>query len=705
MININKIIIRIKAQSALNINETKIFGRKLDFKKGLNLVVGDNTSGKTSIVECLFYGLGMEELIEGKIGIHSLDKAVKSLFSYIGDDGKSHEWRVLESSVFLEISNDTDKIITLKRIMASQSSNRFNVIYIWNETYKEELEYADSREFYLHNPGDHSAENGIGFYSYLANFAELPIISVDSRKGDKTTLYMQILFCATYIEQKRGWSDFFANIRSFNILNQKQRLIEYLMKYRTNEDLNTIYKLKEERNKCENNWRDLVVSINNLLSYNNICQEGLSLEIKKQNVSLDEIRCSVRLTKIDINTYIKNLQIRISELNSKQKSKTNSINNDKYVVAIQEYKVHKEKYDSFCLELDNEKEKLDSINKQLNQIDEEIKLYNGLSHVNNIITTHDVKICPTCHRPLLNCEATETNITSASITESGNILSMERNFLQPIQKRLTESIRNRELNKLYLEKQLSIEGEKLKSYVVENDILCPLTTDEQFELANSESIVASLKQVIDRIDFDILQLKKIKECYVEVCNKIKIINAQEEKTQPIYKQLDVFKRLLNKFDYSSNIVSSEVFFKEEDSTYKYLPVVRHREDEEEIRSDSSASDFVRSIWAYYLSILKLGKRHPGFLVMDEPCQHSMKEKSLQHLFEYCAGLTDKQIILFCSSQPITEEKENNESDTENLIETLAKKVESEGFNLNYLTIEPKAITFLGDENEKSNDVN
>lgn len=41
--------------------------------------------------------------------------------------------------------------------------------------------------------------------------------------------------------------------------------------------------------------------------------------------------------------------------------------------------------------------------------------------------------------------------------------------------------------------------------------------------------------------------------------------------------------------------------------------------EEEIRADSSASDFIRSIWAYYLTLLTESKRHPGFLVMDEPC--------------------------------------------------------------------------------------
>lgn len=144
---------------------------------------------------------------------------------------------------------------------------------------------------------------------------------------------------------------------------------------------------------------------------------------------------------------------------------------------------------------------------------------------------------------------------------------------------------------------------------------------------------------------------------------------------------------------SDNIVN-EVFFKDENTTYKYLPVVKHGADnEEEIRADSSASDFIRSIWAYYLTLLTESKRHPGFLVMDEPCQHSMKEESLQHLFEYCASITDKQTILFCSSQPKTEESEQEEK-SGNLIEELVRNLTDKGLQLNYMGIDPKAITLI-----------
>ena len=54
MVHIDKINISISAHAYNNSNNIKHFGRILDFKNGLNLVVGDNTSGKTTIARCLF---------------------------------------------------------------------------------------------------------------------------------------------------------------------------------------------------------------------------------------------------------------------------------------------------------------------------------------------------------------------------------------------------------------------------------------------------------------------------------------------------------------------------------------------------------------------------------------------------------------------------------------------------------------------------
>lgn len=695
---IDKLEISIEAHANNDHNDIRHFGRVLDFASGLNLVVGDNTSGKTTLVECLFYALGMEELIEGKPCDKTLDKAVKSQFIYMEPDGNQHEWLVEKSFVRIQLSNTNEETITVMRKIVSDDKQQ-NKMYVWQSPIQDNMEHKDCREYYIHNRDDHNPEHNEGFYALLADFADLPIITVPARNTDKTILYMQTVFTTSYIEQKRGWSDFFANIRSYNIINPKQKLVEYLMGYDTNTDLINSIGLKETRKKLENNWNTKVTAVKNYLSYNGLYTDGLQTEIKQQKIELDELRIVVRSASVEIYTYKERLKQRIQELENKQKSSQEGKGNEQYLKILKRYEQHTEEYKNYCIELVTEADKLDNIREQIKYIESEIKRYDSLCKVNNVISTLDVKICPTCHQHLPSDTSTQSALTSSQIKDSRDMLSMQRSFLMPMMKRLEAALKNKELNKLYLDKQLRKEEVEVKMMASENNIkLYPLSTNEQFELVDCMTKVATLDEVELHTREQIEQLRHIKNAYQQVCGKIKELGDIEEDDLPTAQMLSAFRKLLRKFNYTSNNVNNEVFFKEENTTYKYLPVIKHGENnEEEIRADSSASDFIRSIWAYYLTLLTDCKRHPGFLVMDEPCQHSMKEASLTHLFEVCASITNKQTILFCSSQPKTEEnEEETEEQSPNLIEELSNMVKEKGLNFNYIGIDPKAITLIND---------
>jgi len=698
MMRIDKLEISIEAYANNDHNDIRHFGRVLDFASGLNLVVGDNTSGKTTLVECLFYALAMEELIEGKPCDKTLDKAVKSQFLYMEPDGNQHEWLVKESFVQIQLSNTNEETITVKRKIVSDDKQQ-NKMYVWQSPILDKMEHKDCREYYIHNRDDHNTEHNEGFYALLANFADLPIIPVPARNTDKTIFYMQTVFTASYIEQKRGWSDFFANIRSYNIINPKQKLVEYLMGYDTNTDLINSIGLKEKRKKLENLWNTKVTAVKNYLSYNGLYTDGLQTEIKQQKIELDELRIAVRSESVEIYTYKERLKQRIQELENKQKSSQVGNGYEQYLVVLKRYEQHIEEYKNYCIELVTEADKLDNIREHIKYIESEMKRYDSLRKVNNIITTLDVKICPTCHQHLPSDTSTQSALTSSQIQASRDMLSMQRSFLMPMVKRLEAALKNKELNKLYLDKQLRKEEVEVKMMASQNNInLYPLSTNEQFELVDCKTKVVTLDEVELHTREQLEQLSHIKNDYQQVCGKIKKLGDMEEDDLPTAQMLSAFRKLLNKFNYTSNNVINEVFFKEEDTTYKYLPVIKHGENnEEEIRADSSASDFIRSIWAYYLTLLTESKRHPGFLVMDEPCQHSMKEESLTHLFEVCASITDKQTILFCSSQPKTEENEEEKDEqSPNLIEELSNMVKEKGLNFNYIGIDPKAITLIND---------
>lgn len=693
MIHIDKIDISISAHAYNNKNNIRQFGRALNFQNGLNLVVGDNTSGKTTITRCLFYCLGMEELIDGKTGTGAMDKSVKDVFRYNDPNYGDHEWYVLSSYVMLQLSNSNNEIITVRRNIKCDRL-RDNVLYVWRSSMDGDMQHDTCREYYVHRTDDHNIEFGTGFYALLSEFAELPLETVAARNSDKgTILYMQTLFALTYIEQTRGWSDFFANIRSFNIVNPKQRIIEYAMEYESDGDLVTSNKLKEKRKALEENWSSLSSDLINYLSYNKLFAIGLNFTLSKQKVAIEEIRYGVRDLNCSMGDYISQLRQRVSELETKQNEYQVVEKNNDYLAVLRKYKKHKAEYEAFCISLVAEVEKLNNIKKQVTAIEHEVKRYSSLAQVNNIVNNLNVKECPTCHQILPINNTQQFTISFEQLEESKNVLNMQKKFLAPMIDKMERSIKNKELNKLYLEKQLSVELEQLKMLAELNDVnLNPLSVNEQFELVDSRSKIAVLGSIKSHIENIVGQLIAIKSNYDSICASIASLKNRDTIENAVSIQLNQFKTYLNKFNYTSNSIS-KVFFKEDDTTYKYLPVVQHSENiEEEIRSDSSASDFIRCLWSYYLTLLAIGPNHPGFLVMDEPCQHSMKEQSLQNLFEECAKLTDKQIILFCSSQPHTEERiqNNGEQDApKNIIESLVAGLR--GIEIHYQEIDPKAI--------------
>lgn len=695
MIQLDRLEISLIAYESDDPESLQKFGRNLDFSSGLNLVVGDNTSGKTTLVECLFYALGMEELIEGKSGTRSLDKAVREQFLCGNTNGHERAWQVKQSYVRLQLSNSKHESITIMRYIQSFDSKRPDVLYVWRTPMIDIKRDLDKKEYYVHNQGDHNEDYNVGFYAFLADFAGLPIIEVPARNKDYTLLYMQTLFSAAYIEQKRGWSDFFANIRSFNIMSPKQRLIEYIMDYRTNEKLINKIKLSERKKSLEKSWENKVVALNNYLAYSGSYMEGLGADLGKMKTALTDLRIVYRLKNAELDIYLNELQKRIDSLEEKQNTELTNCKNEQYLEALKIYEGHKDEYNKFCIKLVNENDKLSTITKQVQYIDAEINRYRSLRRVNNVITTLDVKICPICHQKMPLEHNHDINVLSSDeIDESINVLGMQKSFLSPIIKNLEEMVSNMKLNKQYLDRQLRKEKVEIEMLASLHDIaLNPLSTSEQFELVENKSQLASFAVIKDYVKKQIQDLESVKRSYCEVCNELKEKKNKEHEEQPIAKQLSAFKDLLRKFGYTSNSIANSVYFKEDKTTYQYLPVITHNDGgEEEIRSDSSASDFIRSIWAYYLTLLKFGNHHPGFLVMDEPCQHSMKEDSLLHLFEVCSQIKDRQVILFCSSQPKTEEsKDKDDNIEENVIKTLAKSIVSKGLKLHYLSIDPKAI--------------
>ena len=121
---------------------------------------------------------------------------------------------------------------------------------------------------------------------------------------------------------------------------------------------------------------------------------------------------------------------------------------------------------------------------------------------------------------------------------------------------------------------------------------------------------------------------------------------------------------------------------------KYFPIVKIEGRDEKIRINSSASDFVRSLWAYYISLFEVSRKyrgnHIGLFIFDEPAQHAMNESSQKTFLERLSKLDTCQSIVFSSF----EDKDDNEVGKEkfrDMIENIDKSkiniIEIDGYSI------------------------
>jgi len=248
---------------------------------------------------------------------------------------------------------------------------------------------------------------------------------------------------------------------------------------------------------------------------------------------------------------------------------------------------------------------------------------------------------------------------------------------------------------------LGIEKEKLNTAYTEiaDNIKIP-SEGVMMEMAELKLKINSYEIVSKQIITIIHDMWPMKQKFDD--NKIQLselsLHKDETDNAVLNRLQNQFKQFLYKFGYKSNYNQNvSLLFDEKNSNYLYLPQAQVEQYNEHLRSVSSASDFVRSIWAYYLALLYIGNSHPGFLVFDEPCQHSIKEADLKTLFQVCDSM-GKQIILFCSSEPKTEETKEAEQGKEHAektnIQSLVSDIDPKRYRLHQMKTGEKTISKL-----------
>lgn len=627
--------------SIIDENEER-WGNYFCFPEKLVAIIGENTVGKSTIVNSIYYALGMEELLGYKNS-----KALKPVLKdkIVVNKGKNEvekEISIKESSVFLEIENIKGKKVTLKRAMKSSTSISDKIISV----YFSELETINTynkKDYFLDK---NSAISEHGFYKFLEEFLDLKLPMVLSYDNKKIKLYLQNIFSAFFIEQIGGWSDLLETIPGYyGIIHPKRRTLEFILgldyykilvkkaelstkKKKEIEELAKKYALTKALEK------KYFLSIDNLTeNYKEYDTNKIKIYVQKNNNEL-----------ISIKQHLNELKNKMEKLNSLNKLKqTSNQKIDEYIDEIEKIQndliinqmfTKQSQEELFTL---NYQEK--STTSEKDKIIKEIENLKDIEKLNKLGSEQKIE--------LENCPYCNSKLSESLYPLSFQVMTVEENL-----KYLEEKNKLLILTLNIISEKIDVEKRKLTVLEKEREKLF-----DKLKVLNSNLPEIALQKALYREEILLEEeIKLLTNTQLELTENLKEMEYIVKKIKTYDEELEEFpkdnftvkdKEKLNIFyqDIVKNLKLLEIttnnFQQIKLSAETYFPTIENFN----IKLHISASDFIRLEWSYYISLVENSIFKKNILLFDEPAQQNIDIKSIKKLFNILNNMSDTQSII------------------------------------------------------------
>ena len=684
MIKINAIKIEINTDSGL-------FGAEHKFESGFNIIRGDNTSGKSSLFQSIIYCLGFEELIGGKN-----EKTMQSVLKDIVEFPKGKIHRVLQSFILLEIENQHKDVITIKRSVISNSREPQLVeVFESNILTNKKDKIIEGLPMYVHDKGS-ASDDIFGFHMYLEKFLGWQLPYVYNKSGEKRKIYLQQVAPSFIIEQKTGWSDFLATMPFYSLTNKEARVIEFLLDLDVYENKQAKQNILSSKRLIEEKWNNLHKQFSRFAERGN--GKLINFESKPSIIN-DTLPIKILLNykneDYTISDFIEIQNNLLKEIENKlipKVSETLKRNEKKVDNIMESINLASLKYEMLTEEIDFDKDKFIRYNQQLESLNEDLRKNKGAQKVKKLGAEISSKVskdfCPTCDQHI-NDSLLPIDVSQNPMLIEDNISYIEAQIkmIKVYIEGLNYKIKEKESRLHRIKLDLSNKRQYLRE--LKKELISDERLPSEIEIEKKINIKKRIEFYINYLnEFNHLidEVEKLSNEYKEILVKAKDLPFDFFSSNDRVKLGDLlseFKRLITKFDYKSK---SNDFI---DISYdNYLPVAQKQFGEDlknyDLRFDSSASDFIRCIWAYtcslYLTSVKYNANHPKLLMFDEPKQQDISISHFKSFLQELSSYREGQILLFASF-------ENSEE---------SYKIATEGLKFNLIHIKNKLIKPIKD---------
>lgn len=652
--------------SRLKINRIRIlsqtnegrYGVEIPFSYGLNIIRADNSFGKSTCIQSIVYALGLE----GTLGPSRKTPLKSALTTKLKKEDGTYAF-VIETKIYLEISNKNNETITIVR---SSEDSKNKIISVLAGRI-EEVNTGRFTDYFVRDPGAATRERG--FHNFLEKFLGIEDPQVVKYDGGLCPLYLESIFSVNYVEQTRGWGGILNVLPTYlGIKELANKIIEYTLNLDIQENNRKRQQLSFRKSDLESIWLVTVEKLEALARQAHaFVDASISHELNKQQDISSASSLHVFNTKTEkqglenyLNTLESNLLLLKNRSSNAQQEDKNTILQEEELSLRMEKLLEQESAISIMLsDISVTEDYARSIDKRLAAVKESLRKYKDVQKMQSYGSTEKYEFmngrCPTCNQPI------------------------EDSLLPHMHNQIALGVDD---NIKYLEKQISVfeslkEGENKKS-LEKRDLI----TLAQTQIASSRAEIRLLKEsLIDTngapsradlreeilLEEKISLIKKTLSLEAEIKEKLTATKIEWSRTCGSlellpkdgfsvndHKKLRVlseqFKRNLQAFDYRSTSIDDFAI-----SPRTYKPSI----DDIDLGAEASASDNIRVIWAYLYSLLMLeshlgglSTNHLGILVLDEPRQQETKEVNFKTFIQYAAKTTanEKQVIIATSEK-------------------------------------------------------
>lgn len=601
------------------------FSTSIPFEDGLNIIRAENSSGKSTCINSVAYGLGLESIL----GPSRKRPFPKSLYEVIYEN-KTEEtpYFVRHSSVSISIENRNGKSAILSRDILGDD-NKVSVVTD-----------SQSSDYFLGSAGNvGSAVSEKGFHNWLASFIGWHLPNVVTFEGKETKLYLECIFPLFFIEQKRGWSEIQANSPThYGIKNVKKAAAEFCLGIDSFEYEKKLAKLKHQLEAYESDWDGIKSFSESVADFNEVKVSRLgSIDTKDL---LPRIEFSYLENDVFVSVYEqeKSLKRLIDELamDVVQKSPGDEVLNSK-LAAIRVLRRQTEEcsrsIEVTMLSISDAESKLATLRHDYDQYQQLKRLRSVGSDISSDL---DTEKCPICESDLYDTLGnTSTKRRPMSLDENIAFLKNQLDFFTSIRDKSLRQLQDLKSEYKLVLSRMEVERESietLRSDLEDINGAVKIILREKIQAESLLKDVQKLKETQEKLNE---RVSSVHSSWITTFGSLKQIKkgkSVSNRALVIRKLEGLIKSNLEEFGFKTSAINSVTVSQQ---------TLRPEQEGYDIVAETSASDYIRIIWSYTLSLMELAGtednvRHGGFVVFDEPRQHEASKVSFTNLITKAA---------------------------------------------------------------------